>query len=142
MTCWLSPWHTVGTPNFPGTRRCRCRLLLFLSCSCETGQANKRYAWACVWARLFPQSGRYRCSGRPFLGDRRCNICALDLVLVSDHPRCGNRRWKWPKIRTLTNSRINGYDLVRITPTPILLRRRPVYFSRAFSARSLVLNLG
>jgi hypothetical protein len=33
-----------------------------------------------------------------------------------------------------------GYFLVRITPTPILLRKRSGYFSRAFSACSFVLN--
>jgi hypothetical protein len=36
--------------------------------------------------------------------------------------------------------RISGYFFVRITPTPIPLRRRSGYFSRAFSAFSLVLN--
>ena len=33
-----------------------------------------------------------------------------------------------------------GYFFIRITPSPILLRRRSGYFSRAFSACSLVLN--
>ena len=33
-----------------------------------------------------------------------------------------------------------SYFFIRITPSPILLRRRSGYFSRAFSACSLVLN--
>jgi hypothetical protein len=64
------------------------------------------------------------------------------LVLVNDYPRA-------PLLEVLQAAmqyglfdleRVNGYDLVRITPTPILLRRRSGYFSRAFSACSLVLN--
>jgi hypothetical protein len=36
---------------------------------------------------------------------------------------------------------MSGYDdLVRITPSPILLRKRSGYFARAFSACCLVLN--
>ena len=44
------------------------------------------------------------------------------------------------KVRSLTFSAISSYDLVRITPAPMLLRRRSGYFSRAFFACSLVLN--
>jgi len=36
--------------------------------------------------------------------------------------------------------RRTSYFFIRITPSPIVLRRRSGYFSRAFSACSLVLN--
>ena len=56
---------------------------------------------------------------------------------VSDKVRSGNLRYKWPKVRSLTSSAISSYDLVRITPNPILFRGRSGYFSRAFYPVSL-----
>jgi hypothetical protein len=59
VTCCSSPWHTlVGTSNLPsagGVAAVSCCSYPDRFCrSCETGQANKCNAWACVLGWAFP----------------------------------------------------------------------------------------
>jgi hypothetical protein len=90
VTCWLSPWHTlVGTPNVPVTRRCRCRLSLFLSCRTRfrvdgnlgTLPVNVRTSRAASLS-MIRQCRKAKSKGSSFFSEKSTLEVGLSLVCV------------------------------------------------------------